>query len=286
MIKASVNRKREKMRKKMITTIIYSVLTIFALIYLMPFIRSFIASFMTWGQASAYPPEWVPNPFTLDNFEKLFKINLFPIWILNSALVSGIVVVANILTASMAGYAFTLLEFPRKEVIFNVLLALLMVPPFITLIPNYIILTKLGLINNLFGLALLGTASISSIFLMRQYYLSLDRAIFEASRIDGADPLKSFFYIALPLSKPALGAIAVYNFLGAWNAFLGPLVFLRSPENYTLPVGLSFAFSKSIWSEYGPIIAGSLIASAPTIILFTLLNKYLIKGIVIRAGKG
>jgi multiple sugar transport system permease protein len=241
---------------------------------------------MTWGQASVYPPEWIPSPFTFNNFEKLFRVNLFPVWILNSALISGIVVVANILTASMAGYAFTLLEFPRKEGIFNILLSLLMVPPFITLIPNYIILTKLRLIDNLFGLALLGTASISSIFLMRQYYLSLDRAIFEASRIDGADPLKSFFYIALPLSKPALGAIAVYNFLGAWNAFLGPLVFLRSPENYTLPVGLSFAFSKSIWSEYGPIIAGSLIASAPTIILFVLLNKYLIKGIVMRAGKG
>jgi len=132
----------------------------------------------------------------------------------------------------------------------------------------------------------LSTANISSIFLMRQYFLSLSKELFEAARIDGANPLTAFFYIALPLAKPALGAIAVYNFLGAWNAFLGPLIFLRSPENFTLPVGLSFAFSRSIWSDFGPIITGSLIASSPTILLFVILNKYLIKGIVIRASKG
>ncbi|MGC9020357.1 MAG: carbohydrate ABC transporter permease [Candidatus Methanodesulfokora sp.] len=269
----------------LIRLITYSILIIFALIYLTPFIRSFIASFMSWAQASRYPPEWIPNPFILDNYRKIFNLELFPRWILNTALISGFIVAANILTAPMAGYAFSILEFRGRDFVFNALLALLMIPPFVTLIPNYILLVKLNMIDNIFSLVLLGSASISSIYLMRQYYLSLGREMLEAARIDGADPLRVFLHIAFPLSKPALGAVAVYQFLSAWNAFLGPLIFLRSPENYTLPVGLSFAFARGIWSEYTPIIAGSVLASMPTVILFVVLNKYLIKGVVITAGK-
>ncbi|MGB9786630.1 MAG: carbohydrate ABC transporter permease [Infirmifilum uzonense] len=264
----------------------YTIMSILALIYLMPFVRSIFASFMTWAQASAYPPQWIPNPFTLENYLKLFRLSYFPRWVLNTVFVSALIVAANTVTASMAGYAFAILRFPRKELLFSALLTLLMVPPFITLIPNFILVTKLGLIDNLLGLALLGSASVSGIYLMRQYYLSFGKELFEAARIDGADPLKSFFYVALPLSKPALGALAIYQFLGSWNAFLGPLVFLRSVENFTLPVGLNFAFSRNMWTEYTPIIAGSLIASAPTIILYVLLNKYMIKGTVVSAKKG
>ena len=264
----------------------YAVMVGLALVYLTPFLRSIVASFMRWSQASAFPPEWIPNPFTLENYEKLFSLSYFPRWVLNTALVSSLVVALNTVTASMAGYAFAILRFPRKDLLFSALLTLLMVPPFVTIIPNFILVTRLGLVDNLLGLALLGSASVSGIYLMRQYYLSLGKELFEAARIDGADPLKAFFYIALPLSKPALGALAIYQFLGSWNAFLGPLVFLRSVENFTLPVGLNFAFSRNMWTEYTPIIAGSLVASAPTILLYVLLNKYMIRGTVVSAKKG
>jgi multiple sugar transport system permease protein len=264
----------------------YTLAVSLALIYLLPFLRSIVASFMTWAQASAYPPEWIPNPFTLENYMKLFRLSLFPRWILNTALVSGLVVAFNLVTCSMAGYAFAVLKFPRKDLLFSALLTLLMVPPFVTLIPNFILITRLGLIDNLVGLAFLGSASVSGVYLMRQYYLSLGKELFEAARIDGADPLRSYLYVALPLSKPALGALAIYQFLGSWNAFLGPLVFLRSVENFTLPVGLNFAFTRNMWTEYTPIIAGSLVASAPTIILYVLLNKYMIRGTVVTARKG
>jgi len=264
----------------------YTLMVLLALIYLMPFLRSIVASFMTWAQASAYPPEWWPNPFTLENYMKLFRLSLFPRWILNTALVSGLVVALNLVTCSMAGYAFAVLRFPGRDLLFSALLTLLMVPPFVTIIPNFILITKLGLIDNLIGLVFLGSASVSGVYLMRQYYLSLGRELFEAARIDGADPLRSYLYVALPLSKPALGALAIYQFLGSWNAFLGPLVFLRSVENFTLPVGLNFAFSRSLWVEYTPIIAGSLVASAPTIIVYVLLNKYMIRGTVVAARKG
>lgn len=265
---------------------VYALMTLLAAAYFMPFIRSIVASFMTWAQASAYPPEWIPNPFTLENYAKLFRLSLFPRWILNTALVSGLVVAFNLVTCSMAGYAFALLRFPKKDLLFNALLTLLMVPPFVTIIPNFILMVKLGLVDNLVGLSFLGSASVSGIYLMRQYYLSLGKELFEAAKVDGADPIKSFFYIALPLSKPALGALAIYQFLGSWNAFLGPLIFLRSAENFTLPVGLNFAFARNMWTEYTPIIAGSLLASLPTIILYVLLNKYMIRGLVVSAKKG
>ena len=263
----------------------FMVLVCFAFIYLMPFLRSAVAAFMTWEQASKYPPEWIPDPFTLENFEKLFRLKFFPRWILNSAVYAGIIVAGNVIFTSMAGYAFARLRFPARDALFSALQALMMIPGFVTLVPNYIIIYKLGLVDNIIGLAILGIVNVSSIFLMRQYFLSLPEDIFEAARLDGCGPIKTFFYIALPLAKPAVGAVAVYQFLGAWNAFLGPLVFLRSPENFTLPVGLSFAFQRTMWVEYTPIIAGSLIASLPTIVLFVTLNKYLIRGIVVTGGK-
>ncbi|RLE73206.1 MAG: carbohydrate ABC transporter permease [Thermoprotei archaeon] len=252
----------------------------------MPFLRSTVAAFMRWEQASKYPPEWIPNPFTTENFEKLFRLKLFTRWILNSAIYAGIIVAGNVIFTAMAGFAFARLEFPGRDGLFSALQALMMIPGFVTLVPNYIIIYRLGLVDNIIGLAILGIVNVSSIFLMRQYFLSLPEDIFEAARLDGCGPVKSFFYIAFPLARPAIGAVAVYQFLGAWNAFLGPLVFLRSPENFTLPVGLSFAFQRSMWVEYTPIIAGSLIASMPTIALFVALNKYLIRGIVITGGKG
>lgn len=279
-------KERENLIKKAWILITYVVLITFALVYLTPFIRSIIASFMNWAQASRYPPEWIPNPFTLENYEKLFRLELFPRWIRNTTLYAGLIIAGNILFSTMAGYAFARLRFPGRDAIFSALLSLMMIPMFVTLVPNYIIIYKLGLIDNIFGLALLGLTNVSSIFLMRQYFMSLSNEIFEAARLDGCGPIKSFFFIALPLARPALGAVAVYQFLGSWNAFIGPLIFLRSPENFTLPVGLSFAFQRAMWVEYTPIIAGSIVASAPTIILFLLLNKYLIRGIVITGGKG
>ncbi len=275
-----------KLGKAVWMSFIYIVLTSFALVYLMPFLRSAVASFMSWEQASKYPPEWIPNPSTLENYVKLVRLKLFWRWILNSSLYAGIVVAGNIVFTSMAGFAFARLRFIGRDFIFSALQALMMIPGFVTLVPNYIIIYRLGLVDNIVGLAILGIVNVSSIFLMRQYFLNLPEEIFEAARLDGCEPIKMFFYIAFPLAKPAVGAIAVYQFLGAWNAFLGPLIFLRSPENFTIPVGLSFAFQRSMWVEYTPLIAGSLIASLPTIVLFIFLNKYLIKGIVVTGGKG
>jgi len=265
---------------------LYLMLTFIALIYLMPFIRSLVASFMTWEQASKIPPEWIPNPFTLRAFNRIFALKLFPRWFLNTALVAVATVLSNIMFCSMAGFAFARLRFPARDLLFSLLLSLMMIPAFVTIVPNYVILYKLGLIDNLVGVILINAVSVNGVYLMRQYFLSLPQELFDAAKIDGCSNIKAFFYVALPLAKPAIGALSVYQFLGAWNAFLGPLVILKSPENFTLPVGLTYAFHRQWYVEYSPIIAGSLIAAAPTILMFVIFNKYLIRGITLTAGRG
>jgi len=265
---------------------VYLVLTALALVYLMPFIRSLVASFMTWEQASRIPPEWIPRPFTLQAFKRIFALKLFPRWFLNTALVSVATVLSNVILCSMAGFAFARLRFPLKDALFSLLLSLMMIPAFVTIVPNYVILYKLRLVDNLLAVIIISAASVNGVYLMRQYFLSLPQELFDSAKIDGCTNIKAFFYVALPLAKPAIGALAVYQFLGAWNAFLAPLVFLKSPENFTLPVGLTYAFHRQWYVEYSPIIAGSLIAAAPTILMFVLFNKYLIRGITLTASKG
>lgn len=277
-----------KFRKEKIvwTILAYTSLSFFALIYLFPFLRSIPVSFMNWSQVRDIPPTWIPNPFTFENYEALIGLKRFVRWTFNSILFSAIVVAGNCIFATMAGYAFARMEFPGKDVLFSALLALMMVPGFILLVPNYIIMYQLGLMDNIIGLGIMGMIGVSSIFLIRQYFITFSKDIFEAAKLDGCSHLQIVYYIAFPLAKPAIGAIAVYSFLGSWNAFIGPLIFLRSPDNYTLPLGLIFAFDRGWYIEYTPIIAGTLLISLPTIILFIALNKYLIKGIVITSGKG
>jgi multiple sugar transport system permease protein len=279
---------RKKYNREKIFWLVIALITLnmFAVLYAFPFVRSIITAFMSGPQSRMFPPVWLPNPITLENFEALFTLKLFPQWILNSSLYAGLIVAGNALFATMAGYAFARMSFPGRNVLFSAMLALMMVPGFVMLVPNFIIMTQLHMIDNIVGLALVGLISVSSIFLMRQYFLTLPKDIFEAAKLDGCSNIQAFFFIAVPLAKPAIGAISIYMFLGAWNAFLGPLVFLRSPENFTLPVGLVFAFDKGWYIEYTPIIAGTLLTALPTMILFIALNKYLIKGVIITGGKG
>ncbi len=263
----------------------YIVLTVVAIIYLMPFIRSITASFMTWEQAQRMPPEWIPDPFTTRPFEQILGLKYFPVWLINSVIISASIVTAQTILASMAGFAFARVKFPGREMLFSLLLATMMMPGIVTLMPTYALFSKVGLIDNLLGIIIPGLCGASSIFLMRQYYLSMPQDLFDAARVDGCTFLKIFRHIAFPLARPALGALAIYQFLGSWNSFLGPLAILKSIEKFTLPVGLLFAFNRAWYVEYSPIIAGSTLAAAPTIIIFIIFNKYLIKGIQLTAGK-
>lgn len=265
----------------------YVLLTILAgsfffLVYTMPFIRSLVVSFMTWEQAARIPPEWIPNPFSLDNYMKLFRIELLPRWVFNTLLFGLTVSASNIFLGLMAGFSFSILRYPGKDTVFSLLIALMMLPMFVTMVPLYAILVSLRLIDNLIALPILGLVGVNTIFMARQYYMSLPREYFEAAKLDGASYLRIFFEIGLPLAKPLIIAITVYQFLGAWNAFFLPVIILKSPENYVYAQGLNYAFSRAWYVEYTPIIAGTLIGSVPTLLFFIFFRKLLVGGIVIR----
>ncbi|PWV36707.1 MAG: carbohydrate ABC transporter permease [Desulfurococcaceae archaeon] len=254
----------------------------FFIVYTMPFIRSLVVSFMTWEQASQIPPTWIPNPFILENYMRLFRIELFPKWVINTLVYGSIVSISNILLGLMAGYSFALLRYPGRDLIFNALLALMMLPMFVTMVPLYVILAQLRLIDNIFALPLLGLVGVNTVFMAKQYFLSLPREFFEAAKLDGASYIRAFFEIALPMAKPLIITITVYQFLGAWNAFFLPIIVLKSPENFVYTQGLNYAFSRAWYVEYTPIIAGTLIGSIPTLLFFIIFRRFLIGSIVIR----
>lgn len=252
------------------------------LVYTTPFIRSLVVSFMTWEQASRIPPEWIPNPFTLENYAKLFRIELLPRWVLNTLFYGVTISVSHVFLGLMAGYSFALLRYRGRDLIFNILLALMMLPGFITMVPLYVLLIRLGLIDNIVALPILGLVGVNTVFMARQYFLSLPREFFEAARLDGASFIRIFFEIALPMAKPLIITITVYQFLGAWNSFFLPVIVLKSPENYVYAQGLNYAFARAWYVEYTPIIAGTLVGSIPTLLFFVIFRKFLLGGIVIR----
>ncbi|GAY25766.1 carbohydrate ABC transporter permease [Desulfurococcaceae archaeon AG1] len=254
----------------------------FFIVYTMPFIRSLVVSFMTWEQASQIPPTWIPNPFILENYMRLFRIELFPKWVINTLVYGSIVSISNVLLGLMAGYSFALLRYLGRDLIFNALLALIMLPMFVTMVPLYVILAQLRLIDNIFALPLLGLVGVNTVFMAKQYFLSLPREFFEAAKLDGASYIRAFFEIALPMAKPLIITITVYQFLGAWNAFFLPIIVLKSPENFVYTQGLNYAFSRAWYVEYTPIIAGTLIGSIPTLLFFIIFRRFLIGSIVIR----
>jgi len=276
---------------RMKTRTYYAIITLiigflFFVVYTMPFIRSIVVSFMTWEQASRIPPEWIPKPFIPDNYMKLFRVAMFPRWVANTLIYGVAISITNIFLGLMAGYSFAILRYPGRDTVFSMLLALMMLPMFVTMVPMYVILRQLNLLDNIAALVILGMVSVSTVFMARQYYLSLPRDYFEAARLDGASYIRIFFEIALPMAKPLIIAITVYQFLGAWNAFFLPVIVLKSPENFVYAQGLNYAFSRGWYTEYTPIIAGTIIGSIPTLLFFLLFRKYLIGGIVIRTYRG
>ncbi|MEM2204247.1 MAG: carbohydrate ABC transporter permease, partial [Sulfolobales archaeon] len=218
----------------------------------------------------------------LENYMRLFRIELFPKWVINTLVYGSIVSISNVLLGLMAGYSFALLRYLGRDLIFNALLALIMLPMFVTMVPLYVILAQLRLIDNIFALPLLGLVGVNTVFMAKQYFLSLPREFFEAAKLDGASYIRAFFEIALPMAKPLIITITVYQFLGAWNAFFLPIIVLKSPENFVYTQGLNYAFSRAWYVEYTPIIAGTLIGSIPTLLFFIIFRRFLIGSIVIR----
>ena len=279
----------------------YVVLIFWTLICLAPLYFTLVFSLKPVSNAYT-PPIWWPTPFTLDNFTTVIQsFNLFPRWILNSTIISVTTTLLRVLFCSMAGYAFARIEFPAKKFLFNALLISMMMPGVVTLIPKFLLVgpgfikggihlgslvipTGFSMIDKLGGVILPSFVDAFGVFMMTQYYKSFPKELEEAAIIDGTSRWGLFFRIVLPVSQTQLLTLGLLAFQGLWNEFMFPLIVLRSPENFTLPIGLQW-FKGEYYTLYSTVLAGSLFNTIPILILFFAFQRYFMQSIATTGSK-
>ena len=268
----------------------YVVLVGYALLMFVPFAWSLITSFKTLPDSVQLT--LIPNPFTLDAYTYVFTQldPALPRLFFNSGIIAGVVTVTNVVLGAIAGYAFARLNFPGREILFLIVLATLMIPDQLRLVPVYLILNTLGLTKGVLqyaGVILVLAISATSIFLMRQYFLSIPREIEEAARIDGASFFTTFWRVMLPLAGPALAAVAILQFQGTWNGYFWPYIILQDPDQYTVPVALSFfRLAGGLVTNWPPLMAMVVMATLPVLVLYLFFQRYFVEGIAASGVKG
>lgn len=263
----------------------YAVLLAFAALYLGPFLFSISISFNADKDVFEWPIEFFPNNVTLDNYKAVWQDLPFGKWLFNSVLITTIQTVANVFFSALAGFAFARLSFKGKDLIFNLLLASLMIPGIILLVPKFIVLNEFGLINSYAGIILPGLVGITNIFLMKQFFETIPRDLDEAALIDGCSYFNMFWKIFLPISKPALAAVAIYTFQGSWNEFLWPVIVTVTEDMYTLPLGMA-SLRHELLTDWPLLMAGTILISLPTLAIFIYFQKYFVQGVATAGLKG
>jgi multiple sugar transport system permease protein len=271
----------------------YLVLVIIAIICAAPFVWMLSASFEPLGQIFSWPPHWVPSHPTLHNYTAFMSSGSdIGRWFLNSALVAGSVTILQTFFSALAAYAFAKRQFPGRDLIFFLFLGTMMFPGAVLFIPNYIILKDVplfggnnllgqgghGWLNSYWGLIVPSVISAFAIFLLRQYMKSIPDDLLDAARMDGGSELWIFWRVVLPLSRPALAAVAIFTFGFFWQDYLWPLIVINSPSLYTLPLGLG-QFSQQNRTVWDLLMAGSVISVAPVIVVFLVFQRHFIQGI-------
>nr|WP_242339194.1 carbohydrate ABC transporter permease [Streptomyces formicae] len=246
-----------------------------------PFVWMGLSAFKTEQELSASPPAWIPADWTLANFHELLDVLDVPLHFFNSAVVAFFVTLCNLLFCSMLGYALAKLNFAGKKVVFGIVMAALMVPGNLMLMPKFVMMSKLNLIDTYAALILPFAAGAFGVFLMRQFMSAVPDELLEAARVDGAGEWYIFWRIVIPQVKPALATLSIFVFLGSWNNFLWPLVATNDPGKYTLPVALAtFATdpTKADGSN-GVLMAGALLVVLPVLVVFIVLQRFFTQSI-------
>ncbi len=273
-------------RWRVSTTIVWAALIFTTIISLWPLYWLFVTALTPTTFAVKTPPDLFPLHASLDNIHRLLvEAPQYWIWGFNSLIISLSVTAFHVIFDSMAGYAFAKKRFPGRNVLFWLILSTLMVPAYVTIIPMYLVTRNLHLLNTLWAVILPGTADVFGIFLMRQYMQTLPSELEDAARVDGCSELGVFWRIVLPLSKPAIGALAIFTFVRHWNDFFWPLLVLIGSDKYTLTVGVA-GLQGEFNTDYGVIFAGAALAALPMIIFFLAFQRYFLEGVRMGALKG
>jgi ABC-type glycerol-3-phosphate transport system permease component len=264
---------------------LYIAMGLFGLLVLGPFILAIFGAFKSTVEVTSYPPTLFPKVWHPENFINVAKLfPMFPRWFINSVGLSATVTVLNVFFCALAGYAFARLNFPGRTVLFLAVLATLMIPLQVTLIPKFIILKTFGLIDTYPAVILPNISTAAGIFLMTQFMKAIPHELEEAAVIDGASKWTVFTRVILPLSVPAMTTLAIFSFQGQWNDFLWPLVVLNNPQLFTLPLGIA-SFSSEFVQNTNWVLVGSIFTTIPMVFLVFFFQRYIIKSVATTGGK-
>lgn len=275
--RTSVNRQTKKI-------VSYLLMTAIGLVLITPLLWMVFTSLKPMEEIVRYPPTFFPEKIVWQNY--LDTITAFPFWryARNTLLITVLVVFGNVLSNSFIAYGFAKLDFPGKKLMFALVLSTMMIPGFVTMIPQYVLFSKIGWVGTYLPLivpSFFGNAF--NIFLMRQFYLSINDELIEAAEIDGANHFYIWSRLMLPLTKPALITIAINSFNAAWNDFLGPLLYIQDQEKYTLQIGLQ-VFQNQATTQWNYLMAGAALVLIPTILMFFFAQRYFIEGMDLTGG--
>ncbi|MCS6842608.1 MAG: carbohydrate ABC transporter permease [Roseiflexus sp.] len=264
----------------------YAAIAISVVVIGLPIYWMFIASLKTSREIYTVPPTWIPLNPTLENYPAAWEAAPFARYYINSIIVTAVTTLSKMTLAVLTAYALVFLRFPGKNLVFLTVLAALMVPAQITIVPNFLTMGNLGLVNTYWGLILPGAATAFGTFLMRQYFMTLPREVFEAAEIDGAGHMRRLWAIAVPLAMPALVTTGIFAVVNEWNEFLWPLIITSTEDMRTLPIGVARLLDQEGLARWGVVMAGTVFVVLPVIVLFVWAQRYIVEGIAAGAVKG
>jgi multiple sugar transport system permease protein len=265
---------------------VYFLLIALSVVFIAPFLWLVSTSLKPDKQILVYPPVWIPNPVEWTNYEKGLTAIPFGLYLLNTLFICAMHVVGTVWSSSMVAYGLSRIPWRGREVLFAVLIGTMLLPPQVTMVPVFSIFKSLGWLDTFLPLtfpAFLGGAF--NVFLLRQFFKTIPNELTESARLDGASEWHNYFYIVLPLAKPALWTIALFAFIGSWNDYLGPLIYLFDDRKYTLSLGLAM-FRNQYGAQWGQMMAVSTVVTVPLIILFFFTQRTFVKGITMTGMKG
>jgi multiple sugar transport system permease protein len=276
--------KRRRTMRKIGMAVLYTLFAIVAIVFTLPFFLMLSSAFKTQAEIIQVPPSFWPENPSLSSFRTVLTDAPFFAWFRNSLLVASTITVMVMFLCSLGGYIFAKFEFPGKNPIFVILLATMMVPFPVLLIPSYLVVNELNLINSLWALIIPAMVNAFGIFLMRQFIAGIPNDLIEAARLDGASEFAIFLRIVLPMARPPLAALGIFTFLGAWNDYLWPLIVINDLEKSTLPLALTF-FNSQHAQRYDLTMAAASMAVIPIIIVFVIFQKQIVNALVLAGLK-
>ena len=280
-------RSRRRLRPVALRAAIYLLSAGGGVLMLLPFVWMVRSSVMEPAQIFAYPPQWIPHPLRLANYREAFTDVPSLRYLLNTLTILIPAVAGTVVTSACAAFGFARLRWPGRDWLFALLMSTLILPSVVVLIPTYLVWARAHLVNTFVPLILPAWfgGGIFNIFLLRQFFRTIPRELDEAAYMDGATPLEVFWFVVVPLSRPALTAVAIFSALAVWNDFLGPLIYLNDPKKFTLALGLTF-FTGEYTSQWQLLMAAATMVIGPAVLFFLVAQRYFVQGITLTGIKG